>query len=656
MENLKKYIEIKNSSLLKSSFSFEDLFTIIHDQGERIFCEYLYNYQVNKFSYEQMKEYCFKMATYLSEKNLGGKETYVAIYMENSLNWLASFWALLMLGYKPLLLNCKLPISLNIEILKELNAKAIITSSNIFDDYNEYSIVSLSNGLAPIKDVLNCSLYKPLKWENLIALSTTATTTNYKICIYSGKDIANQVLNTKDIVSENPMIKKGYKGYIKMLCFLPFYHIFGLVASYFWFSIFGRTFVFLTDYSGESILKTVRRHNVTHIFAVPLLWNTIVREIKKSVQSLSEKEQRQFEKGMKLSYKIQNIFPNLGIKFARKIFKRVIDQTLGNSISFMISGGGYVSDETLYILNCVGYPLYNGYGSTEIGISSVELRKKIKHRISGSVGRPFKSTQYCESNGMLLTRGLSMCSYIIPRKANMFVVDKNSWFNTNDNVKVDKSGYYYILGRNDDVVIGANGEKINPDVIEKEMLLTTVNRYCVIEYQKEVSLIVEVLPYTNIIKLNAIYAEVKNAVKLLIEKGYKISKVYYSYDLMINKNAIKVSRKVLKEKIENEDVKLYPFDSLVDNTNFTKVEISKSILEIVGKQFALVLNKNISEEDFGKHFVFELGGTSLDYCTLLVKLKNEFNIEFDFNGQSPSTVEEFSVFISKKINGGKNHE
>jgi ABC-type dipeptide/oligopeptide/nickel transport system ATPase component len=41
---------------------------------------------------------------------------------------------------------------------------------------------------------------------------------------------------------------------------------------------------------------------------------------------------------------------------------------------------------------------------------------------------------------------------------------------------------------------------------------------------------------------------------------------------------------------------------------------------------------------------------------LLVKLKNEFNIEFDFNGQSPSTVEEFSVFISKKINGGKDHE
>ena len=39
---------------------------------------------------------------------------------------------------------------------------------------------------------------------------------------------------------------------------------------------------------------------------------------------------------------------------------------LGDKVKFCISGGGYLSNDTLRTINGLGYPLYNGYGMTEI--------------------------------------------------------------------------------------------------------------------------------------------------------------------------------------------------------------------------------------------------------------------------------------------------
>ena len=655
MENLKKYINIKNNCLLHSNFTFDNLFNIIHNQGDHVFCEFINKFRTFKFSYNDMKNYCFNMASFLNNKIKDEKHSFVGIYMENSINWVASFWGLLMLGYKPVLLNCKLPLKITLEIVEQLNVKSIICSSSIFDDHAEYNIIKLESGLMPSKDILSLDKFEDITWGDEIALSTTATTQNHKICIYSGKDITYQALNTKDIVAKNPMIKGCYKGQLKLLCFLPFYHVFGLVANYLWFAIFGRTFVFLNNYSSDTILKTIKYHEVTHIFAVPLFWNTIVKEIKKSVSLLPEEKQRKFNKGLALSHKIQNLFPNLGIKIARKLFKEVTDQTLGNSIKFMISGGGSISAESLYILNGVGYPLFNGYGSTEAGITSVELSKKEKQRLTGSIGKPFKTINYKIENDELFIKGSSMCSYIISKDKTKQQINKDEWFKSNDLAAVDKNGHYHIHGRLDDVVVSSTGEKISPDIIEKELLLTTVNNFCITDYKDELSLIFEISPYANSYKIKKIYDEIKNSLIILNNKGFVISKVYFTTNSMVPPNAIKVSRKTLKSKIENGDVLLNPFDKLI-NMQQENTSIDDEIKNIVIEQFALVLDKKVEEIDCTKHFIFELGGTSLDYCTLLIKLKAEFDIDFNFEQESCSTVEDFCSFIAKKTKGVTQNE
>ena len=289
-ENLAQYIAWKFKSLNSSDQTLKSIYEISFDQQDRIFCEYLDNFMIANFTYSDFSIYTKKFANYLNNKIKEPKHNYVGLLMDNSLNWVAIFWALLMIGYKPFLLNKKLPIEMLKEMVSTMKINTVVADSHVEKSFN--NILFINNENKPLSEVTNLEPLQELDWEDEIALSTTATTLCYKICIFTGKELFAQMSNAKCVLENNKMIKEHYNGRLKVLAFLPFYHIFGLIAAYFWFSLFGRTFVFLKDYSSETILKTCQRHKVTHIFGVPLLWDTIAREVKKEINALPEKDKK----------------------------------------------------------------------------------------------------------------------------------------------------------------------------------------------------------------------------------------------------------------------------------------------------------------------------------------------------------------------------
>ncbi|MBO4622977.1 MAG: AMP-binding protein, partial [Bacilli bacterium] len=444
------------------------------------------------------------------------------------------------------------------------------------------------------------------------------------------------------------MVKAHYEARLKVLAFLPMYHIFGLIAAYFWFASFGRTFVFLKDYAPDCILNTIKRHKVTHIFAVPILWSTISKEIKKGIEALDDKKKDQANKWLARSIKIQNIFPKWGQHIARKIFKEIIDKTLGDSIKFLISGGGYISDEVLYLINGIGYPLFNGYGSTEIGITSVELRKKPKYRLLSTVGKPVNSINYKIEDDVLFVKGSSTCSKIITKDKEE-VLDKNKWYKTFDIAKRDKKGYYYISGRLDDVYVSTTGEKYNPDLIEKKCLLTKPTNYCILSLDSNLTLIFQVKDNISTLEKISIKDEIDKAVASLRDEAFPISKIFYTTDALMNQNAIKVSRTILMKNIESGQVKLYPFSSFVDE-EIKASQINEEIIDEVTNIFSEVLGKSVEDININQHFIFDLGGTSLDYISLIVKLKSFYDIEFNEDGLALATVAELAKYIMNKKN------
>ena len=647
-ENIPLYIKNKFFELNNSEKNLRSIFEIIHHQDERIFCEYLESFVIKEVTYKFFKSYVKKTATYLVNNGLTNKHEYVGLLMDNSLNWVSVFWAILISGNKPVLLNKKLPLSVNEDIAKILKINTVISDTPIKDGFKNVLYFDNQNKIIPEIDNLN--EMENEDWEDEIVLSTTATTMNYKICIYKGEDIYNAVMNAKYVLKHNTMVKEHYNQRLKVLAFLPFYHIFGLMAAYFWFSIFGRTFIFLKDYSADTILKTIQRFKVTHVFAVPLLWNTIAKELKKQIEQLPSKDKKKAKKGIKFSYNLQNVFPNYGRRVARKLLKPIQSRLFGDSIKFCISGGGPIPKETLYLINAIGYPLYNGYGSTEMGITSVELRSKPKYRVMGTIGQPLDSITYLIDNDELLIKGTSICSKIIYKDGKEQLINKDEWYHTGDVFRKDKKGYYYAIGRNDDVYIGQNGEKVHPDELEKDILLTSVVRYCFTTYKGELSLILQLSKSNYTVKAESINKEVKETLSLLKEKGYQIDKVYYTFDNIANENAIKVSRKLLDRMLSNKEVELKDFSDFSALVETKKEELNDEITKRIKIVFSDVLNKDISEINEESDFFLDLGGTSLDYMSLLMKLEQEFDTHITFDKKSYSTVKEFYNYIISKEN------
>ena len=635
-KNIKKILTENRTRLEASAMDLKSIYEIIFRLEEDVLCEGNDGFRTWKLTYGQVRRRIEEAARGLYAK-IGATHSYVALEMENGPEWIVAFWAILMSGNKPYLVNTRYPASLTEGILKTLNVRYNICLKD--SELSPETIVfsSLECGAPAMEEDV---------FEDEIAFSSSATSMNEVICFYSGYQISQQILNFRGIVKECPRIAKHYKGQLKQLAFLPFYHVFGLFAVYFWFTFFGRTLVFLRDYGADTILKTCRRHNVTHIFAVPMLWHTVEKKLLATVKE--QKQEKKFQRGRKLATRLQNLFPNRGPELAKYLLRKVTDRLFGRSVMFCINGGSYLRDSAMELLNSIGYSMHNGYGMSEIGITSVELRKTPAARNLNSIGHPFQSVEYrLDENGILEVRGSSLC---VRKLVNGQEVVLSDWFSTGDYMTV-KDGHYFIQGRQGDVVIGENGENINPDTVEKLFLVADALSLCVLglpqEEGEELSIVVQLNPFASAKTVEKVKNEIY-AINGTLPATSAIRKFYFTYDEMMPANAVKVSRAQLKKKIEAGAVKLTAFSDLQVSTETQ--EDTSPLMQEVCRIVAQVLETEPEKVLPYTHIFFDLGATSIQYFSILTALAERFSItEYEKGDSYRYTPREICRYLERYL-------
>ena len=457
-----KIVKQNIAELQGSDQSFETIFRIIRESfTSELFAEWLDNGNIKKMSYSEFCERTDVFAAAFVEKYgapVEDKPRFAGIFLENSVDWVAIFWGLLRSGFKPVLLNTRHSLAVTNDIIDELNPEFVVSmDERVKGAVAPEAILDGAVKKAPEKDY----------WEDEILLVTSGSTSKPKIISHSGRTICKQVELSADLVRMNPTVQYNAKLEIRNLAFLPFYHIFGLVALLLWFTFFGRCIVFLPKYDAESIQLVCRRIGVTHFFAIPLVWNKTVAALEAEVAK--QDQTKKFNKAIRFSNSLQNAFPHLGPKIARGIiFKKVRRQLLGEKAMFLISGGGFIQPRTLEVLNCLGYSIHNGYGLTECGILSVELSRKPKFRNDGKCGMIFSNIDYMLSDEgeLLIPNDHSMNGIYVDGVIQKY---EEPYYPTNDVVRIDENGRLMIVGRKDDVIIGPNGENISPEEIESRI-------------------------------------------------------------------------------------------------------------------------------------------------------------------------------------------
>ncbi len=635
-KELKRIIQRNTQRLNDSHKDLVDIYniTFCHESANLVMAEDNDGYRIHTYTYGQIKQKIEAAADGIFA-TVGETHGYVGLDMKNSVNWIAAFWGILKSGNKPFLINDHHPDHMTASLLNALNITTVICDKAGNLDVN-YIPFGQWEATVP------CTA----TFENELAIATSATSLNETLCFYNGQNIAAQILNTGDILKNSKRIARHYQGALKQLAFLPFYHIFGLFAVYFWFTFYNRTLVFLKDLNPDTIMGTCRLHKVTHIFAVPVLWHTIEQQVWSTARKQGQEEK--LKKGLALCTKLQTLFPYAGAALSQKILHSVNDRLFGDSVQFCISGGSAIRPSALYLMNGLGYPLHNGYGMSEIGIAAVDLSVRPNARNQGHIGKVFASLDHrLNDQNVLQIKGSSVC---FQRMINREVFTTEDWFSTGDIMTRHKDDSLSILGRMGDVVIGQSGENINPDTIEPAFDSCRRFAYTVLglngDRGEELSLIVQLPAFITPTQQNELYEQLQQA-NATLSPTMRVARFYATHDPLMAPTAIKISRAWVKRAIQNGQLTLsdLPVTDEACSEEHTDSPLLTTVIEIAAR----VLMREKEELNPDAHLMNDLGVSSLQYFALLSALADEFSLSADQDDQYVYTLRGFCAYIERRM-------
>ena len=633
--------------VMSSSHSFKDIFEVMISTWSKrtIFIYEDDKGKTQKVTYKEFEKIAKQYGYALSKRLNCEKGSFVVLKMNNSPKWAYTFWGLLIAGFNPVMVN---PITLKSDVnrlIKESGAKVVLSDSDEELDVEVVNVNSLE-----LSEELN-----PEKFADKIAFCTSGTTGKSRIYVFNGNNMSYQMYAAYCMPDTSDTII-FQKPDVRLITIVPFSHIFGFTAVLYWFSFFGRTFVFNKTINPEEIARMCKQYQVTHIFTVPLFWDRVAKLIKTTISKESEKRQKLIEKTIAFN-NAEISKTEAGFASSKLVRKTLQKKILGDKVIYCIAGGSALSKDTLRTINGVGYPLYNGYGMTEIGVTSVELSPNVKQRNKASIGKPLTNVEYKLKDGELLVKSPQIhCETLVNGKLEKAILDEEGYFHTGDIAEMDENGYYYIKGKSKEIIIGPNGENIYPDEIEiKFNDLENVDDLAIFGQPtkdgEKLTMALYVSHKLSKEEIEKIEQQIAGANEKL-PASMQVQEFYLSTTPLPTNPSMKVMRYQLVEDLKNRPetfIKLANAD-LVSFEGFDEKDI-KDISEHVLSIVSDVLNIDPKTIAPSSHIILDLGGDSFTYMSIIASVESEFEIKIptDLIGRL-NTINEFTLFILKNKN------
>ncbi|WP_019945730.1 AMP-binding protein [Dyadobacter beijingensis] len=141
---------------------------------------------------------------------------------------------------------------------------------------------------------------------------------------------------------------------------------------------------------------------------------------------------------------------------------------LGGKLKVMIIGAAPSRLNLKKMFQFLGYPIFEGYGMTEIGMISCNVPGAEK---LGTVGIAFEgiSLNLADDNVLLVKSEFRCADKYLHEQANSDTFIGNGWINTGDFASIDHEKFVTIEGRKKEVIISDRGKNIIPERIEERI-------------------------------------------------------------------------------------------------------------------------------------------------------------------------------------------
>ncbi len=448
---------------------------------EKVFIKSKVDGVYKDFSWEEIKLYVFKIASFLISKDIPSKSK-IALLSHNRLEWLCCDFAILSAGC------VNVPIyptstSGQIEyILKDSDVKIIFVENKeqyekvknfdfleeiiVFDEVGE-NVISFNKIIKTqevfynkIKEIVN-----EIKLDDLVTLIYTSGTTGPPKGVYLTH---NNFLH--NIIRGGEVIK--VTGDDIFLSHLPLSHVLERCVGQFVPVYYGAVIAYAEDIN--TIGDNLKEIKPTMFVSVPRVYEKILERIIEKVREASKLKQKLFYAAKNSASKYAehkaygkpfSFFDKMKYNFfEKKVYSKLRD-VFGGRMKVMISGGAKLPYEVGLFYNGIGINLLEGYGLTETSpVISVNLIEKNK---IGTVGKVLKDVEVkIAEDGEILVKGPNVTKGYHNKPEENKLAFKDGYFCTGDIGMLDEDGYLKITDRKKDLLVTSGGKNIAPQPIE----------------------------------------------------------------------------------------------------------------------------------------------------------------------------------------------
>ncbi|MBM3249689.1 MAG: AMP-binding protein [Candidatus Omnitrophica bacterium] len=256
-----------------------------------------------------------------------------------------------------------------------------------------------------------------------------------------------------------------YSSSDNTLSILPFYHTYAFMTTLVVPLLTGgRITIFGLSFKPQELIRVIRETQITVIIGIPHLFVLIHKAI---------------IEGLKKLPLVLRPFSRFGL-----------GRYLGRSLRFMASGGARLDPKVCRDLNRWGLKLIEGYGLTEASpVVTLNPLQKIK---CGSAGKPLPDIQVKiidpdnSGVGQVAVRGENVMQGYFKQPGLTARAVRDGWLYTKDLGYLDKEGYLFLTGREEELIVLSSGKNIYPEELEAYYAANPyIKELCILEKYEE---------------------------------------------------------------------------------------------------------------------------------------------------------------------------
>ncbi|MGA8041680.1 MAG: AMP-binding protein [Terracidiphilus sp.] len=397
-------------------------------------------------TYAELARTAGRFAAFLAARGIGPGDR-VVLWAENSADWVAAFFGILLRGALAVPLDAYGSVDFATRVAADVRPALVVGDALLLQRLPDtWPRLAFEDWLAalPLEEagpIPGLNLDTPLQ-----ILFTSGTTGEPKGIVHTHGNV---------LASVGP-IERGAQPYmryekvvhpLRFLHTLPLSHVFGQTMGLWVPAIFAAEVHFESRLVAPRLIETIHRERISVLAAVPRVMALLRTHLEATYPDLAARVAA--SKGMKA--------------WQRWWAFRDIHRAFGLKFWALVSGGGALGGPLESFWNALGFVVVQGYGMTET-TALITLNHPF-HVAAGTIGKPLPGREVkIGPDGEVLVRGpmISTATW----QGGQLQHREDEWLATGDLAEQQETGELRFLGRKSETIVTSAGVNIHPEDLE----------------------------------------------------------------------------------------------------------------------------------------------------------------------------------------------